>query len=284
MARYLLGDLAEEERRRLEDAYFADDQLFEELEATETDLIDAYLRDELPADDHARFEAHFLSSPRRRARVDLARRLLKVGRAPVPSPGSGWRAAIARWRRRPVLVPALAAAALLLVVAGTWWTWRSAPGQAPSLPVQQEAQNVAPAPPTEASGGRAPSRPTRSDRPTPAAPSMGPIALVLVPGLTRAPGGGSTLVLPASESTVRIRIEYEGDAHAAYSAAIRTPGGALVWSQSGLKPTGPGEKSAIIAIPVASLSPGDYALTLTAIEPGRAPEDVADYAFRVVRR
>jgi len=45
--RYLLGELSEAEQERFEEAYFADDALFEQFQAVKDDLLDAYARDEL---------------------------------------------------------------------------------------------------------------------------------------------------------------------------------------------------------------------------------------------
>jgi hypothetical protein len=76
--RYLLGDLSEEEKTRLEESYFADDNLFEQLLAAEDDLIDDYVQGQLIGHERALFEKRFLNSPERRQRVALARGLMKT--------------------------------------------------------------------------------------------------------------------------------------------------------------------------------------------------------------
>ena len=99
--RYLLGGLTTTERDQLEDEYFADDAVHEQLLAIECELIDAYVRDELSPDDRRTFEERFLATPGGRARVERARligtyfsphrRLLKVPRfepLTVDQPGS----------------------------------------------------------------------------------------------------------------------------------------------------------------------------------------------------
>lgn len=73
--RYLLGDLPEEERDRLELRLLEDPHAFEKVEAAETELIDRYVRDELTADERRRFERNLLPSGRISERVALARRL-----------------------------------------------------------------------------------------------------------------------------------------------------------------------------------------------------------------
>ena len=44
MVRYLLGDLSDQERERLEQIYFADDDAFAQLSALEDELVDDYVR------------------------------------------------------------------------------------------------------------------------------------------------------------------------------------------------------------------------------------------------
>lgn len=75
LIRYLLGDASDEEKIRLEEEFFGDDTFFEQLLAVEDDLIDAYVQGELSASDRERFERSFLTTPRRRERVEFARAL-----------------------------------------------------------------------------------------------------------------------------------------------------------------------------------------------------------------
>src|SRR5262245_12996886 len=95
---FLLGRLPPEEQARMEERVFVDDQANEELWATADDLIHAYLAGTLSADDRQRFESHFLTSPRRRERVEFVRSLLAAaervsaarGRAAVAPAQGGW--------------------------------------------------------------------------------------------------------------------------------------------------------------------------------------------------
>lgn len=72
---YLLGDLPEEEMHQIEERYFSDDRLHEELRAIERDLIDRYAQGEFSGREKERFEKYFLSSPERRKRLRFARAL-----------------------------------------------------------------------------------------------------------------------------------------------------------------------------------------------------------------
>ena len=73
--RYLLGTLSEDEVARMEEAFFADDAKFEELELAEDELIDAYVQHELSPDEHKQFEKKLRTSPRLVERVHFAEAL-----------------------------------------------------------------------------------------------------------------------------------------------------------------------------------------------------------------
>lgn len=82
---YLLGTLSPEEKSRFEEKYFDDDKLFEEIEIVEDELIDAYVREELPPRDRERFKEALNTSPRLTSRVDFARILVKSTSADQPA-------------------------------------------------------------------------------------------------------------------------------------------------------------------------------------------------------
>lgn len=75
LTRFLLGDLPEAERERIEGALIFDSGLHERIAAVEFDLVDDYVRGRLAGEELARFESHYLASPPNRERVRLAREL-----------------------------------------------------------------------------------------------------------------------------------------------------------------------------------------------------------------
>src|SRR4026208_750171 len=83
--KYLLGNLTEDEQVEVEDRAFADADYLSDLEATEADLIDAYVRGELSQSDRRSFELRFLTSPERRRKGAVARALATV--TPEAKPG-----------------------------------------------------------------------------------------------------------------------------------------------------------------------------------------------------
>lgn len=57
----------------MEEAFLTDDSQFESLELAEDELIDAYIRDELSAEERQQFKARILTSPRLAERVHFAK-------------------------------------------------------------------------------------------------------------------------------------------------------------------------------------------------------------------
>src|ERR1051325_8820824 len=78
IARYLLGDLAEEQQVAIEDRAFSDKDLLALVTAVENDLIDEYVRRELSETERRKFESRFLASAERRKRVEFAKALARV--------------------------------------------------------------------------------------------------------------------------------------------------------------------------------------------------------------
>lgn len=131
MTRYLLGELSEPERAALEEKYFADPQLFDQVVKTENELADKFARGKLSPQTRERFEQSYLTHPKRRERVKFAEALAtrldqnevagNVATEPVWTV-SGWRRLImALQGRRPILGFSLALASLLLIIGGVWF-------------------------------------------------------------------------------------------------------------------------------------------------------------------
>src|SRR5258708_12980407 len=76
LRRYLLGELSESERATLEEKYFADPRVFEQVLRSESELVDGYVRGKLSPRVRARFEQIYLTNPRRRDRGKFAAALV----------------------------------------------------------------------------------------------------------------------------------------------------------------------------------------------------------------
>lgn len=122
LVRYLLGLVSSSERERFETEYFKYDDAFAEMLIAEDDLMDAYARGELSANERRHFEARFLNTRAGQERVHFARALAGFlpdrpsSEKPVTySPG--FFASL----RVPSMALCFAAVALLVLVAATSW-------------------------------------------------------------------------------------------------------------------------------------------------------------------
>lgn len=132
---YLLGQLAEAERERLEERLLTDDSFYESLTALEDEvedqLIDQYLDGELTRPEREHFERAFLNTPGRADKLRLIKDLKEHTVAPAPEPASpavrpptrrSWMPSFAFFQK-PLAGASLAAALVLAVACGVWlWT------------------------------------------------------------------------------------------------------------------------------------------------------------------
>src|SRR5256885_4672984 len=111
LERYLLGEVTDDERAEIEQGYFADDALFDQLADVENDLVDSYVQDTLQPAERKRFEERFLASSSGIARVEFARALQ--------------RKIAARSGRKTISLRQLAIAAsiAIVVIAAAWMTF-----------------------------------------------------------------------------------------------------------------------------------------------------------------
>jgi hypothetical protein len=129
--RFLLGALSESERAEVEDRFLANDPFFQGILIGEDDLMDAYVRNELPTAERAIFERCCLSTELRRQRIEFARTLFNslsdktdaalTVREPNATNSSWWPSFFGKFIfNRPALGLALAAALLVVLLGGLW--------------------------------------------------------------------------------------------------------------------------------------------------------------------
>jgi hypothetical protein len=121
VVRYLLDEMDEGERNRLEERLISAPEFFDTIASVEDDLIMQYLRGDLDPRLLSRFNEVYASSPSKRARIDKARLWQQAVREAAQirsmARSKGWRLSLS-------LVGA-AAAILLLVVLWPYWKNRS---------------------------------------------------------------------------------------------------------------------------------------------------------------
>ena len=260
---YLLGLLPPEQQPALEERLLTDEAFFNELLIAEDELIDHYLSGRVSGAERESFESHFLLPPERRKKLRFARALRRcvaakgaldaegVAEAPeevreAPRPFERRPTFLSTLRARsPALTFSMAAAALLILLVGSW-VWMS--GTWP----RREPRRI--------------------------------LAVTLSPGLAREGGGEVTKVKVGADSDeVQLRLRLEGEEYKSYSAALLSAEGSTVLTGEGLSPEpSDGGKAVVFHAPPGALPPGDYQLKLTGVNADGTSERVGSYPFRVL--
>lgn len=315
IARYLLGELSEEQQIEIEDRAFSDPEFVAQITAVEDDLIDEYVRREMPESQRRQFETRFLASESRRKRVEFARAMAHLlaetrvtereTRTAAVAPVS-WREALAAFIRGlgPAGTIALAVATLLLVIGGAWLITetlrlRSQLTQlqaqqndrqtlerqveverrrSEELAVQLEREKQQRAQ-TDESLRRLSESVNRPEE------TRGPIiaSLLLLPGISRGASTQPTLRLPANATLVQLQIGIDpAEDFKSFGVELRTAGGRSVWTRDNLTARDTrGGRVVRMALPASALSSGEYELRLKAVTAAGGTEDVGFYYFTV---
>jgi hypothetical protein len=312
---YLLGDLSEEEKARVEERMFADDDFYEQIQAIKSELIDDCTRGELPARDRETFAGRFLTTSQGRERGAFSRAMtgaLSELRANHPASAASpievrdesksWRRSFMALFRAPALQFSLAAATVLLALGGIWLfaemkrlqsqLEQSRTGQAELRRQQQEWRQQVAEQRTRneelsaqlarelAERERMRKTQDQSQLRTPAI-----FSFILSPGLIRGAGEPEKLVVPKSANRIRLQLDLDGDdGYRSFRAELRTVRGDLIWSRDGLRAgsTSIG-KSVFITLPASALENDEYELTLRgAVNRGKL-EDIGYYYFNVIK-
>lgn len=305
--RYLLGTLSDEERDQLEQRYFSDTAEFDEIELAEDDLVDAYVRGKLTADDHRRFERVVASSPRLIERVEFAK-LLSQKTAASPSPvavveevpkrGRWWQ--LFAFDQPGRLASAFGVLLVLLgglLVFGAWLQvrQRSEAIAAREAALEQQRRQVERqaaeskerneqwATQLQAREAELKGREQVGQEVEPVRPPSDVVAqLFLQPGATRAGGKSSEAPLLRNTARVRFNIDVTGSGSRRYRATILDPDQSVISKPPVLSPRRMRSGDFLIfEIPAKGLSPGDYSVRVEGLAASGEIENSNDYPFRL---
>jgi hypothetical protein len=315
LSKYLLGSLTEEENRQIEEQYFADDELFDSLRLTESELIEKYIHDELGSEECGQFESYFLQSRERRERVEFAKTLMdrvsKQTLAAQPHANvkemqvSIWASIINSFNvRERRFVFSIALATLLILIGGVFFINhiirvqnRFHQGNARELTSQQTAREFPgrnvnnraqdqPAKQGQDTGTQQKDakRPLDSPLPKQERPSSAVVSFALSGNLLR--GGGETerLSIPPNTRTVQLQIHVEETNYKKYHINISSEKdeiwNAFVSSNKAMNLN----KTILVNIPARFLVNGDYRLTLSGFTGSGEAEEIGKYYFRIMKR
>lgn len=287
--RYLLGELSEQEQAELEERYFRDPQVFNEVLRVESELVDAYARGQLSVEVRERFEQYYLKHPARRQRAEFAKALttrIDERASPHLALHISWKQRLLATVRgqRPALRFAMALIIALVALAGLWFfvnSRRQPQREAAQIPQPTETpqQTEKPQPQEE----RAAQIPPQTSSPSP----NRTVSLALTVGGVRSADGGptQTLVIPHDTTQAQLLLDLKDDSYPRYRATLQKIGGPEIFTQTNLKPrrTKAGARF-VFKVPAKQLTSGDYVLTLGGITPANEVDDLNKSLFRVDKR
>jgi len=309
ITRYLLGELTEPERTTLEESYFNDSRLFEQLQKAETDLLDDYARGRLSSPLRQRLERRYLGHPELRCRLRFAEALvarvdaIQSADASVTVPLSRSRLFDRLRTRPPALVSYVALAAMLFLVAGVWFLVNSTARLRQELSEAQAARTVNEGRQRDLQRqvadeqARADQLASELDRlrtqrqaavPGTKSPSSSQLvaSLLLVVGGLRSPDSGppATLTIPPGAAQARLQLRLKENEYPRYTLILQAADGQQAFKREGLLSRSKQHPSLVLFVPTSKLPDGDYLLALKGVTQAGETEDVSKSLFRVKRK
>jgi hypothetical protein len=319
LIQYLLGNLPEEQRLRIEEEFLRDDQHYERLLALESELFYDYAQNKLPSGEREQFEKRFLSSERNRKRAVLASALAhKLSEAaPVETnkndiadrePQRFWRHLKSYFATQSAAMRVSLASLTIVSLALIWLVigiirLRNEFNQFQAQRAVQEDQLRQQAQQDRARTDELNIKLEREldenamlqrelskmqaqfGRQAQRIPSV--VSLVLSPSIVRDQASGMKKVyLPPGAGLLKLRLKLKGEAeYKSYQVTLLTAEGAEKWSQDMLQAqrTGSG-RSIVLSLPARILAEGDYELRLKGHAPAGSLEETGDYYYLSVVR
>lgn len=316
--RYLLGEVTDRERERVERQLMTDRQYLDHILRVEENLMDEYVRGELDLDEREPFETYFLSAPERRDKLEFAgslNRYIAEARdwkpadvAAADSEGAEPRDA-RFWPMRLASRPAMALLAVATLMLAAYTTMlliqnarlkKQTLDQQPNLSQVEEGlrrqldeqtrrneelarqleqlRNEASRVEQELSNLKQEKSPHRE----PPAPRVA--SLIIAPGSVRDKGQINRVNLTTHAQQLRLELKLQGEDYQSYRAEVRTVEGKSIWKEFNLRARQrAGGKSVVATLPAGRLPEGDYLVTLSGASAGGGYEEVATYYFTVIR-
>ena len=301
--RYLHGELDDAEQESLEERFFVDDDLFEQIEVAEMRLIDNYVRGEMDGAAKARFESGYLTTLERSSKVAKAS-VFHRELARLKPKKESWFARFMEGFSFSLSVPQMATVATILLLAiGAFWVFRVLQSDLPdvaegnvigvNLPDQTESptKNVAngtnmpeiPRNGPSPSGNRKPRTDNESQK-TPTLSNGKPIfATLFLPGRSGVGPRGTAVHLLQDTSELNLKVVVPGLIPAdSYSISVFASDGSRIWSADGVSAKRSGRSLTIAAqVPAEILEEDTYKVQ---VKTGDKPDGLAwNYILKIVR-
>lgn len=307
LTQYLLGALPVDESERLDELCVADDELANRLNALENDLVDAYVRSELTGEDLDHFKAFYLSSAKRRQKVEFAAALIELEKRPVAAPAPSpvpQEPAVPAFRLKEESAPAPKPAvrrsmfgwgfafvtAVMLFAAGYLLLenlrlrQQMDDAHAQRAAADQRAQQLQKELSDQRSANAESQKEIERLRQSQTNLEQLKTVSLLLPPPTRGAARLSTISVPAGTDLAVLLLTLESADFPAYRAVLKDPAtGQVLWTSGSLAPASLGETKAVsISFPASLLKQQNYIVELTGLPSRGAPEAIGSYPFRAV--
>ena len=279
---YLLKKLTEEEAERFEENYLSDHDAFEHLEAIEEELIEDYLRDQLPGEIRELFETQYANRPENREKIDFAKRLiicsdsLPARQAPIhasPTLGPARSRGFPFYSMTPARAASIAIIVLLIsvILLGGYLFRRNRLAAETQARIELEERERELQKHLESQQGSNknqddknqphPQEPRSVQQPAP--PTL-IASLRLKPNTERGASGGKAVSLTSSTAWLKISLVVSRPDYDSYNVTVRRPSDSRFnFSKAGLKPVH-GRDGLVITVnlPAQTLEAGLYVIDL----------------------
>ena len=303
--RYLLGDLSEEEKLRVEERFFTNRDFYEQILAVENELKYDYGQGHLSGQERQLFESRFLKSPEGQRRAEMSGVLLKEIAEATPlvdrAASAGWfnRLATAFRFHNSTIQYALVTLALVLAATTAWFIYRTVhlradlerseatraneEEQMERLLTEERSRSEQLSQELERERNKPGSSPDTAEKP----PLLGTIAsITLTPGIERDGGKVKKLRLAPEVEQLRIQLDVRAEGqYESFRASLQTADGEEIWSRARLKAKRtPSGRFIFLTIDPSVLAPGDYVIILKGTAADHSVEEAGDYYLTILRK
>lgn len=268
LRQFLLGRVTDEERQRIESLFLTDAEAKERIIAAEQELIDDYLEGALTTEDQKQFHLHYGQTPEQQQKLRIARSIRKWAAAErattdhISVTSTGWGVVGQRLRSKGALVPAIALAAMILIVAAIWLRgiMEQRNGR---LSVEQELAQL--------------NSPSELREPLPQIPSLD-----LSPVIVRGAEQQAEIKLRSATKIVELRLPWiQKERYPVYQAEIRPLGTNESFTIRNLPANNDRGYAVRLRVPTSMLRRGQYQVRLTGIAGDGEPGITEEYTFVV---
>jgi anti-sigma factor RsiW len=315
--KYLLGDLPELEKERIEKWYFADGRAVDEVWAAFGEMAEERLSGALSESEARRFDQRLQSSPALRemfedekALRDYAARITagvsRQVKSDDPAAG-GWRRIHVTFFKAPRLMLVSVVALITLGALGAWFgsgyrlmaPGSQNPADSQQAKTQEQKELGSVAQPTvdsqrppgsgrhandgSAEGEKSPTSQPDQSKSAPGTSGKTTATFLLLAAGTRGEENYPTLEISTRTETVQLELESPTDDCAVYSAVLQTESGEelLRWQRLRTRRDNSKLKVARIRVPARSLKNASYVMRLECPSSLNNPASVAQYRFKL---